>query len=334
METDQELNTGRRRTLATGSAMIAGLFAANAPNVAFGQTGPITPPGPPLPPLPPLPPRPPANLPVDDIERILRSGGRISGNVLHISQLRNDLNNVSGPSDIPIKPAFGVHNAFYFQGLPNGRVILNGELALRAEEIEAVIDRILATGLVFQALHQHFFNLEPQIWQVHLRGTGSAFGVARGLAYVVAATGTPLPQTLPLNPSSTLDAVRLARLLGGEAEIHEQGVVTVHLRRREQVTIGGTRVEANLGIGHEIRFEPLVDGRTAVAPKLALLGPEIGTVTRLLRREGYDVHALVNHETEELPQLYFCHLLVVGNPYYHARVIRRVLQQTNTRFLP
>jgi hypothetical protein len=56
-------------------------------------------------------------------------------------------------------------------------------------------------------------------------------------------------------------------------------------------------------------------------------------VMRRLRREGFDIHCLYNQETAEVQQLFFSHLLAVGNPYYYARVIRQVLQQTNTRFM-
>lgn len=323
MSTDREFDPVRRTTLAAGGAMMAGLVAAAMPGAALGQTGPGAPGVPPN----------TTGLPVQDLQRILRAPGRIMGRVLHITQLRRFLNDVVGPADIPFKPAFAVHNDFYFQSLPNGRAVLNGELALRAEEINAVIDRILSTGLILQSFHQHFFNLDPQIWHVHLRASGSPYGVARGVEYVVQATGTPLPQTAPQNPTSTLDVPRLRRILGGDTEIHEDGVVAVHIRRREDVTLGGVPIDARLGIGHAVHFEPLADGRTAVAPKFALLAQEIDTVLRLMRREGFDVHCLYNQETAETPQLYFSHLLAVGNPYWYARVIRRVLQQTNTRFL-
>jgi hypothetical protein len=321
METDREPDPGRRRTLTAGGAMMAGLFVAGAPDAALGQAGTAAPPS-------------TGTLPVQDIQRILRSSGTVNGPVLNVTQLRKDLNNVRGPADIPFKPAFEVHNDFYFQALPNNRAIVNGEFALAAGEVNAVIDRLLQVGFVFQAFHQHFFDLEPQIWHVHFRATGSPYGIARGLDYVVRATGTPLPQTAPMNPTTTLDARRLGRILGGEAEIHEDGVVEVSLRRREQITLGGVPIDSRLGVGHEIYFEPLPDGRTAVAPDFALLAQEIATVMRLMRREGFDIHCLYNQETAETPQLYFSHLLAVGNPYYYARVMRRVLQQTNTRFSP
>lgn len=312
MDTDTELDLGRRRTLAAGGTLMAGLLAGATPDVALAQA---------------------STLPVQDIQRILRASGRVSGNVLHVSQQRRDLDDVVGPEDIPFRPAFALQNDFYFQALPNGRVIFNGELTLAAEEINAVIDRILSTGLVFQSFHQHFFNLDPQVWHIHLRGTGGVYGVVRGLDYVVRATGTPLPQAAPMNPTTRLDAARLGRLLGGEAEIHDDGVVSVTILRREQFTLGGTTIDPRLGVAHEVHFEPLADGRTAVAPDLGLLASEIAPVMRILRREGFDVHCLYNQETAEVPQLYFSHLLAAGNPYTYAQAIRRALRQTNTRFV-
>ena len=319
MDTDHELDSGRRRTLVAGGAAMAALVAST-PGAALGQIG--------------APPPSTGSLPVQDIQRILRSTGHVSGPVLHITQLRGDLNNVVGPANIPFRPAFAVHNSFYFQATANGGAILNGEFSLQAREINAVIDRILVTGMEFQALHQHFFDLEPQIWQVHVRGQGSPYAIARALEFVVRATGTPLPQVAPLNPTSPLDARRLGQLLGGLVEIHPGGVVAVTIPRREQITLNGVPVDPRLGVSHEILFEPLVDGRTAVAPALALVvGGEVGSVMGFMRKQGFDIHALVNHEKAEVPQLFFAHLLAVGNPYYYARVIRQALQLTNTRFL-
>lgn len=112
-----------------------------------------------------------------------------------------------------------------------------------------------------------------------------------------------------------------------------RALVPCGVRRREQIVLGGIAIDGRLGVAHEIHFEPLADGRTAVAPKLALQPQEIWAVMRQMRREGFDIHCLYNHETAEVPQLFYSHLLAAANPYYYARAIRRILQQTNTRFM-
>jgi hypothetical protein len=274
----------------------------------------------------------PNSLPVRQIEQILRADGKVTNGVLSIDMDRDDLGNVTGPGGVPFKPSFEIDHKLFFQMIGANRAIFNGELALLARETNPVIDRIVRNGLVFQAFHQHFFNLNPQLWHIHLRGTGHPIALARAVANVIAATGTPLPQSSPQHPSSPLDEQRLARILGGDAEVHEQGVVEVSVNRREQIVLGGIPVKSELGVNHTIAFEPLGDGRAAVAPDFALIASEVNPVMELQRREGFTVHCLYNQETAESPQLYFSHQLAVGDPYQLARAIRRSLERTNTHF--
>jgi hypothetical protein len=135
---------------------------------------------------------------------------------------------------------------------------------------------------------------------------------------------------MPAHPSTPLDANLLGKILGGEAEIGEEGVVHVMVSRRDQIVLGGVPVESELGVEHNIAFEPLSNGRTAVAPDFALTASEVNPVMAITRKYGFAVHCLYNQETAERPQLYFSHQLAVGDAYELARVIRRALEKTNT----
>lgn len=128
-----------------------------------------------------------------------------------------------------------------------------------------MIDRILSNGLVFQAFHQHFFDLKPQLWHVHVRGTG-----------------TPL------------DADLLANILGGEVEVGEEGAVHVSVPRREQIILARVPVASGPGVEHTIAFEPLGSGRTAVAPDFALTAADVNPVMAITRKYGFTVHCLYN----------------------------------------
>lgn len=320
MTTKRELDPGRRHTLLTGGRMMAGLIAANTAGAALAaaqdqsssQSG--------------------ARLPVKEMEQILRTQGTVTNGVLDIMQDRNDLNNVIGPGGIPWKPSFQIYNEFHFQPLREGRAIMNGEMSLLAAETNPVIDRILSSGLVFQAFHQHFFDLNPQLWHIHLRGIGNPLALARAVANVVAATGTPLPQTRPVNPTTPLDTHRLEQILGGTAEVEEDGVVIVSVSRKENIVLDGVHIKPELGVQHTINFEPLGDGKAAVAPDYALIAAEINPVMAVARKHGFAVHCLYNQETAEFPQLYFSHQLAVGDAYALARAIRMALEKTNTEF--
>jgi hypothetical protein len=324
---DKQLDQARRRTLLTGGTLIAGSVigsAAKAQETMSTDVGASS--------------NSNSNsnsnsrLPVNQIERILRSDGKVTNGVLSIDQSRKDLNNVTGPGGLPWKPSFEIRNQLYFQMIGGNRAMFNGELSLLDRETNPVIDRILRNRLVFQGFHQHFFDENPQLWHIHFRGTGQPLLLARAVADVIAATGTPLPQSTPPHPSSPLNAELLGRILGGDAEVMEEGVVEVSINRKEQIILGGNAVKSELGVNHTVAFEPLGDGRAAVAPDFALIASEVNPVMESQRRQGFTVHCLYNQETAESPQLYFSHQLAVGDAYQLARAIRRSLERTNTQF--
>jgi hypothetical protein len=317
MNTNSELDPGRRHTLLSAGTMMAGLLAANSAraDMAPARDGPAQ-----------------SQLPVTEMEQILRTSGTLSNGVLSITQDRNDLDRVTGPGGIPFKPAFEIQNNFYFQPLQSGRAIFNGEISLLPKEANPVIDRILANGLVFQAFHQHFFDLNPQLFHIHLRGIGSPLGLARAVANVVAATATPLPQAAPSHPTTPLNTRQLEQILGGTAEVEEEGVVVVSISRKDNIILDGVQVKPEMGVQHTVNFEPLGDSRTAVAPDFALVAAEINPVMTVMRKHGFAVHCLYNQETAESPQLYFSHQLAVGDAYALAQAIRQGLEKTNTNF--
>jgi hypothetical protein len=272
-------------------------------------------------------------LPVAEIERIVQAEGTVSGGVLSIDISRDDIGDVAGPLGVTFTPAFEIDGTLTFQPLEHGRAFFNGDLALKATETNPVIDAIIAHGLVFQAFHQHYDQMSPQIWFIHLRGIGDPLRLARGVRAVLGATSTPLPQTMPANPTTPLDPERLAHILHGEAEVGEEGVVTVTVLRKDRVRIHGVRVSPEANISTMVEFKPL-DGsgtRAAAAPDFSMTGHEVQPVVALMRRQGYHVGCLYNQETSEHPQLFFSHMLKTGDPYALAAEIRRGLDRTNSR---
>lgn len=77
------------------------------------------------------------------------------------------------------------------------------------------------------------YDFRPMVWFIHLRGTGDPVRLARAAHSVLKATATPLPQAPPAHPTTPLDKARLQRILHGyEAEVGDDGVVTVYVARR------------------------------------------------------------------------------------------------------
>jgi hypothetical protein len=314
----EPVRVSRRRAIAVGGGVAGGLLASAAPftgAVAAGgrhesKAG---------------------ALPADQIQKIVRAEGTVTSGVLSIDLSRDDIGDVQGPLGVTFTPAFEVDGTLTFQPLKGGRAFFNGDIALRAEETNPVIDAIVANGLTFQAFHQHYDQMKPQIWFIHWRGTGEALHLARAVHNVLAATSIPLPQTMPKNPTTPLDAERLGKILGGDAMVGEEGVVSVEVTRTDTIHIDGIRVSPEANISTGVEFKPLDhSGATAAAaPDFSMTSQEVQPVIALMRRRDWHVGCLYNQETSEHPQLYFAHMLKTGDPYQLAREIRRGLDLTH-----
>jgi hypothetical protein len=278
---------------------------------------------------------PASSLPVKRIKEIMETqDASVSDDVLMLEIDRDDLKHVTGPGGIPFLPSFQLDGMFFYQALDNGKAILNGDFPLLPEEINPFIDKLLAGGLVFQAFHQHFFDLNPMVFFIHFRGIGDPLKLAHAIINAVKVTGTPLPQNDSGPFSTPLDASRLANILGGTAEVKEGGVVSVSIERANRERLGGVLISPALGVEVTVDFEPLHGGKAAaVVPDYALVASEVVPVIRTMRQEGFAVHCLYNQETDEFPQLYFSHCLKVGDPYALAHQVRKALNKMNLDFV-
>jgi hypothetical protein len=309
----------RRRALALGGATLSGLAlpqAAAARSAAAGAAKLHHRRG---------------RLPVGGIQRILEAEGSVSAGVLGISIERPDIGPVQGPMGVTFPPAFEINGDLTFQPLGGGLAFFNGDLALKASELNPVIDAIHSGGLVFQAMHQHYFDLDPMVWFIHFRGIGHPGTLARAVRKVLAATSTPLPQKPPAHPTTPLDHGKLAKTLHGSGEIGGDGVVTISVSRSDRIVIGDVQVSPEANISTGIQFLPLDERgtRAAAAPDFSMTAAEVGPVCRRMRAAGFEIGCLYNQETGEHPQLYFAHMIAVGDPQELAVAIRKGLDHTN-----
>jgi hypothetical protein len=270
-------------------------------------------------------------LPADQIQQIIQAEGTVTKGVLSIDLQRQDIGDVSGPLGVMFTPAFEIDGTLTFQPLGHGDAFFNGDLALKPEETQGVIDAIIANGLIFQAFHQHYIETMPNVWFIHLRGEGDALKLATAVHNVIKATSTPLPQTMPANPTTPLDPDKLASILHGDAQVGDEGVVTVTIDRSDTIVIDGIRVSPEANISTNVQFKPLSSsGSTAaVGPDFSMESSEVMPVVTLMRSQGWFQGCLYNQETNEYPQLYFDHMLKVGDAYALAQEVRRGLDLTD-----
>lgn len=269
-------------------------------------------------------------LPADQIQQIVQAEGTVTKGVLSIDIERQDIGDVSGPLGVTFTPAFEVDGTLTFQPLGHGDAFFNGDLALKPEETQGVIDAIIANGLVFQAFHQHYIETMPNVWFIHFRGEGDALTLAMAVHNVLKATSTPLPQTMPANPTTPLDPDKLASILHGDAQVGDEGVVTVTIDRSDTIVIDGIRVSPEANISSNVQFKPLSSSGSmaAAGPDFSMKSSEVMPVVTVMRSLGWFQGCLYNQETNECPQLYFDHMLKVGDAYTLAQEVRRGLDLT------
>ncbi len=228
--------------------------------------------------------------------------------------------------------SFELDGTLTFEPLGDDLAFFNGDLPLKPHETNAFIDAVIANGLTFQAFHQHYTEMNPPVWFIHWRGVGNPLKLAQAVHQVLKSTATPLPQKMPSNPKSPLDAKRLGKILRGDAQIGSDGVVSVSVKRRGAIIIGGVHASPESNIATDIEFKPH-SGKGSLAdvgPDFSMTASEVQPVVALMREQGWFVGCLYNQETDEFPQLYFSHMLKTGDAYSLAAEIRRGLDKTDS----
>jgi hypothetical protein len=204
-------------------------------------------------------------------------------------------------------------------------------MALLSEETNPFIAALLEQKLVFQAYHQHLIDMSPEIWFVHYRGVGDPLALAKAVRAAIDVTKTPLPQTSPAHPTTPLDPDKLAKILHGDAQVGEEGVVTVSVNREHGVKLGGVYATPDTGISTSVEFKPLGSAaNAAVVPDFSMTADEVVPVVQHMQGLGWFQGCLYNQETDEHPQLYFDHMLKTGDAYTLAQEIRTGLDLTDS----
>jgi hypothetical protein len=272
-------------------------------------------------------------LPTGQIEQALQAKGTLADGVFSVEIDREDL----GPHHIhgvPVTASFQINGALTFQPLSGGRALFNGDFPLRSSEVNRFISALIANHIVFQAEHQHFYDLTPPTWFIHFRAIGDPVMIAQAVHDAIRVTSVRLPQSPPKNPHTPLNVGRLKTILGStSAQVGAGGVVTVTLTQKRPVHLGGVLLNQSANAETNIVFEPLNSAgtRVAVAPDYGMTATQIQAVIGVMRAHGWDIGCLYNQETDESPQLYFSHTFKVGDPYALAQEIRDGLDRMNVR---
>lgn len=241
-------------------------------------------------------------------------------------------------TDVPIKvdgramePFMGFTSWAAFKAGAAVECMVMGDLVLFEDEVSAVMDACLESGVAVTALHNHFFFDEPKVYFMHIGGEGTtgqlAGGVKKALEAVkVVRTTTPQPaKTFGLGSvptKNTIAAQAIDDILGVKGQA-KNGMYKAVIGRAVKMACG-CEVTKEMGVNTWAAFAG-TDDNALIDGDFAVLESELQPVLKALRKSGIHVVAIHHHMVGESPRMLFLHYWGVGKAVELARGVKSAL---------
>ena len=112
------------------------------------------------------------------LDRTLGGKGKVAGGVYHFGVPRGETIH-DGGMVVPV--AMGSAEAINFQPTGGGKAAITGDFVLTANEVNPVIEALLAHGIEVTALHNHMLDDEPRLFFMHFWANDDAGKLATGV---------------------------------------------------------------------------------------------------------------------------------------------------------
>lgn len=232
--------------------------------------------------------------------------------------------------EVALSPAMALDSWVAFADM-GGEWMMMGDLVLRPEELVAAQGAIRSEGLDITAIHNTLVGETPQVYDLHIGGSGDPGEMARAIRAVLKAANFPVSPAgnhASTAPPGLPDARTIDRILGTNGT-YENGVLQYRMPRKEKITENGMEVPPSLDVATVIKIQPLSDVRAALAGEFVLVASEVQPVFRALNKNGITVTAIHSHMLEEQPRLIYLHIWAAGDTLKLAQGLREALDQTD-----
>lgn len=270
-----------------------------------------------------------AKLDMHRIEEVTGAKGELDEKegVFKVSVPRSDLSVTA--MGVRFTPPMGLTSWAAFKPVAD-RTMVMGDMVVLEEQVSAVMDAALESGLEVTALHNHFAWETPKVMFMHIGGIGWEETLARGVGRVFKAIretsgGKGMKPSAKIDPrKTTLDPEKIEAILGTSGVL-DKGVYKVVVGR--ETTMHGHAVGSAMGVNTWAAFagsddEAVVDG------DFAMFEDEVQTVLTRLRAANIHVVALHNHMVGEEPAVYFLHYWGIGATEKLANGLKAALDAT------
>jgi hypothetical protein len=273
-----------------------------------------------------------SSLPIKAIEAVFGVEGTVeSGGVLMIDLPRTDLH----PTlfGVPLEPDAGFDTEITFQPISQGAIV-KWEFCLLDREVNPVLDSLFNQNLQprttnFNALHNHFLEVEPEVKFLHGTAIGDPVRIAKGLRDALEHSHQPFVSSG--SGDTHLPNKEITEIVGGTSMVSDS-VLTVSVERKDRFRELGILLEPDMQVDSMINFQSIGEGHAAAVAEIPVLPEEADAVARTLREHDFYVTALHNHELFIEPDLYYLHAFGTDEPLSLARAVRAALNHTNSKF--
>jgi hypothetical protein len=241
---------------------------------------------------------------------------------------RNDLTVTVKGEPTPTPLGFGGWAAFK-RTLDGKTAVFMSDNVLLEEEVNPLIDAVLAAGLQIGAIHNHFLYESPRIVYMHVHGMGDPAELAKSYAAALANSkilpkNQPLPTPPPRTAKEIFDTAALDAIVGKTGVVNGPAFKYTVGRNDLKITEMGAEMTAAIGLNTWCTFVGTPES-AVVAGDVAMLAHEVNPTIRLLRQAGIEVCALHSHMLTENPRILFMHYLGRGRAEDLAKIFRTVL---------
>jgi hypothetical protein len=241
------------------------------------------------------------------VDTILTRQAAVSGDVHRYGLPRSDLNvSLDG---VALKPAFALGGWLAFETMGDSAMMM-GDLVLTENEINPVMEKLLARGVEVTALHNHLLRAKPPTFYMHVSGQGDPADLARKVRGALEESRTPFdvkpPAEAAANSGFDFDTAKVEAAIGFKGKANG-GVYQFGIPRADSIKMQDMNVPPAMGTAIAINFQPTGEGRAAITGDFVALANEVQPLIKAPREKGIEVTAIHNHMVGEEPRAFFIH---------------------------
>jgi hypothetical protein len=268
-----------------------------------------------------------ASLDTNSIEQItgLKGSWNAAEGVFKVTAPRNDV--AVKVDEWKMPPFMGLTSWAAFRAGKKADAMVMGDFVLFEDEVNPVMSAALDSGLEVTALHNHFFQAEPQIYFMHIGGEGTVEKLARGVKAALAKMNeirAANPQPVKsfgggIPEKNAISAAPLAEAFTAKAQ-EKDGMVKFVFGRVARMECG-CEVGKEMGVNTWASFGG-TDDNAVVDGDFASREDELQPVLKSLRGAGINIVAIHHHMVGETPRYVFLHYWGRGKAADLAKAIK------------